>query len=189
MKRVGLRIMGLLALGLLAGCGREAAPSLSPELPAMTTTTPTVEQLLNLTYYDIVPEPVELEDGHWVGSPFVAGSDARPVVNLVEETIRFGDLNGDGVDDAAVLLAVEDSATGGGVWVAAVGVPLGQPSNFGSAFVGRQTEIRSIEITDARWIHMKVLDGPPGKAPTQRWTKDWALVDGILKQVSALVEP
>ena len=149
--------------------------------------TPTVEQFRSLTYYDIAPEPVELRDGHWVGSPFVEGSHDRLVVDLVEELIDFGDLNGDGVDDAAVLLTASSAATADSLWVAAVGAPLGQPSNYGSAPVGERTQIRSMAITENGWIRMEVVDGPPGKPPEQLWIKEWALVEGNLMQVSALV--
>ena len=71
---------------------------------------------------------------------------------------------------------------GAGTYVAAVGAPLGQPSNYGSAFVGRRSEVESIEVTGNGWIHLRLLEGG------QYWTKEWALVDGKLKQVSALVE-
>ena len=173
----------MLAIAWLAGCGSGPAPSGAAEVPAANeTTTPTVEQLRNLTYYDIVPEPVALEDGHWIGSPFVEGSDDRPVVQFVDDSARFGDMNGDGVDDAAVLLKVESGVAGAGTYVAVVGAPLGQPSNYGSAFVGKRSEVESIEVTGNGWIHLKLLEG------AERWTKEWALVDGKLKQVSALVE-
>jgi heat shock protein HslJ len=167
---------------------KKAATDLSTQ---PTPSTPTPEQLANLTYYDvIVAEPVELLDGHWVGPPFVEGGSERPMVELIREPVAFGDLNGDGADDAAVLLAESSGGSGTRIWVSTAGVLLDRPTCFGSALVGDRPQIRSMQIDKRGWIRLEVVDaGPrdPVCCPTKLWTKEWALVEGELMQVSALM--
>ena len=39
---------------------------------------------------------VDLSDGRWEGEPYVAGTAARPSVNLVDSFILIGDIDHDG---------------------------------------------------------------------------------------------
>jgi len=187
------RLASLLPMIVLvcSACTGGGTSDAEPRPPETTTTTPTLEELANLTYYDIVAEPVELKDGRWEGTSYTPDGASRPVVELLSDLHVFGDLNGDGIDDAAALLAENSGGSGTRIWVAAIGAPLGQVTNFGSALVGDRSQIRAMSMSGTGWIHLEVVEAGPDDAaccPTQLWTKEWALVEGQLKQVSALQE-
>ena len=95
----------------------------------------TEDQLKNATYIGIYEESVTLTDGVYEGEPFVEGGVARPFVGFIDGSTVYGDLNGDGVDDAAVLL-VENSG-GSGVFTRTCCV-ISQSEGFGS---GTQTDM------------------------------------------------
>jgi hypothetical protein len=95
------------------------AVGLSPRLGLAQTETDsalTVAQLQNATYSGIYDEPVTLVDGQYEGEPFTPDSASRPVVSYLGEA--FGDLDGDGVEDAAVFLVENSGGTGDFVYVA-----------------------------------------------------------------------
>ena len=191
MSSRSLEIALVVAALLPIGCAAELAPRVIEPSTQPRPSTPTLEQLANLTYYDVITaEPVKLVDGRWEGAPFAEGGSERPVVELIREPIIFGDLNGDGTDDAAVLLAESSGGSGTRIWVSTVGVQLDRPTCFGSALVGDRPQIRSMRIDERGWIRLEVVDaGPrdPVCCPTKLWTKEWTLVEGKLMQVSALM--
>ncbi len=95
-------ILRRLSLALLALCGcagPEPAPA-PPTLPAA---------LFDATYRGVMDMTVTLEDGRYLGEPYVAGGSSRPTVELLREhTVRV--LGDDGSDSQLVVL----NASGGG---------------------------------------------------------------------------
>lgn len=79
----------------------------------------TVEELINATYSAIYDQPVTLTEGRYEGEPFVEGDAARPIVEYVNRSEQFGDLDGDGVEDAVVFLVESGGGTGNFIHVAA----------------------------------------------------------------------
>ena len=75
---------------------------------------PTLKELKNASYSGIegLKGPVKLVDGRWKGRPYGKGSASRPVVSLVGDLRVIGDLDGDGTDDAVVLLNYAPGGTG-----------------------------------------------------------------------------
>lgn len=61
--------------------------------------------LRNIEYRGIYDNAVTLRDGVYEGEPFVPGGASRPRVELLDMLPVLHDLDGDGIDDAAVLLA------------------------------------------------------------------------------------
>ena len=61
----------------------------------------------DLTYQGILDMPITLNGGRFGGEPAVEGSAGHPRVTLLPEPTAYGDLNGDGRPDSAVMLAAE----------------------------------------------------------------------------------
>ena len=56
--------------------------------------------------------PVTLQDGTWEGEPWVEGGSSRPRVGLDGDFILRGDIDGDGVDEAVVLVWQSSGGSG-----------------------------------------------------------------------------
>lgn len=171
------------------GCGPADVPSDRTGLEAGRIT-PSREQLANMTYDGIQGRSVELSDGHFLGEPSVEGGASRLSVELLDEMTAFGDLDGDGADDAAVLLAESSGGSGTRILLSVVSARSGEPASHGTALVGDRPQIRSMDVSD-RVIRLELVGrGPedPACCPTHFWTQEWALVEGELKQISALME-
>jgi len=147
----------------------------------------TQDQLKNATYSSIYDEPVTLTDGVYEGEPFVEGGASLPTVQFIDNTSVYGDLSGDGVDDAASLL-VENSG-GSGVF-SYVGAQLnqdGQPIDAGSALLGDRTQVISMAISSGQIVVEVVTPGPdePLCCGTLKVRKTLALQDGKLVEVGS----
>ena len=84
---------------------------------------PTLKELKNASYSGIegLKGSVKLVDGKWKGGPHGKGSASRPVVSLVGDLRITGDLDGNGTDDAVVLLNYAPGSTGQLFYLAVVG--------------------------------------------------------------------
>ena len=81
----------------------------------------TLAMLKNATYMGIQEkDPVTLTDGLWVGEPSQEGGSSRPKVYYVRDFLLEGDIDGNGTDEAAVLLAASSGGTGVNIYLAAV---------------------------------------------------------------------
>ena len=119
----------------------------------------TMDHLANTTYSGIYEEPVTLTDGAYEGEPFVEGGAARPTVTLVPMS-AFGDLNGDGVDDAAALLAENSGGSGVFTYLAAVVNDNGRPVNTGTVMLGDRIQIKSMVIEKQQVVIEMITQGP-----------------------------
>ena len=106
------------------------------------------EQLNNAIYQGIYDEPVQLENGKYEGDPFQEGGASRPSVTLVETLTAFGDLDGDGVEDAAIVLVEDSGGSGTFLYLAAVLNREEQPFNQATLLLGDRVNVKSIEIED-----------------------------------------
>jgi hypothetical protein len=77
---------------------------------------PTLLELRNATYAGLedLAVPVTLEERRWEGEPFEPGAASRPSVVLAPGFRLTGDLDGDGAEEAVVVLA--QSSGGSGTW-------------------------------------------------------------------------
>jgi hypothetical protein len=167
-------IMGI----LLVGCH---FPGITPA-PATVTTSPipglTVEQLKNFTYH--TPQfnrDAPLQNGVYDGG---AGVN-RFSVSLLPE-LAFGDLDGDGVEDAAVLLA--ENGGGSGVFVSLVAVlnVNGVPLQAYDEFVDDRPVIHSLKILNGEILLDIIIHGPadPMVSPSFAAIKSYRLGPGGL---------
>ena len=120
----------------------------------------TVDMLKNAQYGGIYDTAVQLTDGHYEGKPFVEGGASRPRVDFLDDFYAFGDLNGDGVDDAAVFLAENSGGSGVFTYVAAVLNLSSTPVNVGTAVLGDRSNLISVKIEDGIIAVDMVTQGP-----------------------------
>lgn len=176
---------GFLYLDLMADGGTFQLGAAAESMSAANTLA--VDALQNATYSGIDEEgPVTLTAGLYEGKP-VAEGGAAPRVEYVNGGERFGDLDGDGVDDAAVLLV--ESAGGSGIftYLAAQVNGAGQPVDAGAVLVGDRTQVKTVAIANGQIILEIITQGPNDAlcCPTLKVRKSYALQAGQLAEVGS----
>jgi heat shock protein HslJ len=186
----------LIASLLAAACAAPAQPTQAPATatpvaqatgqPAETTGI-AVEALKNATYSGIYDEPITLADGLYEGKPYAEGDPARPTVETIGGAELYGDLNGDGVDDAVVFLLERGGGSGAFTYVAAQLNQDGQPVDAGAVRIEDRIGVRSAAIEDGQVVLDIVMQGPGDVAccGTHKARKTYALYDGCLAETSA----
>jgi heat shock protein HslJ len=167
--------------------GAEQAPAApAATAPAAASRLP-VEALKNATYSGVYDEPITLADGLYEGEPFVEGDPARPTVEAIDGVELFGDLNGDGVDDAVVFLLERGGGSGAFTYVAAQLNRDGQPVDAGAVRIEDRIGVRSAAIEDGQVVLDIITQGPGDVAccATHKAHKTYALQDGRLAETSA----
>ena len=153
----------------------EAYPS-EPTKAAMQA--PTLKEIKNASYSGIegLKGSVKLVDGKWKGRPYKKGSASRPVVSLIGDFRITGDLDGDGTDDAVVLLNYAPGGTGQLLHLALMARKKGKIQNLATALIGDRVQIRDVRIEPKRILVGVVQAGPkdamccPGEVTTREWT-------------------
>jgi heat shock protein HslJ len=148
-------------------------PRLSRAEPA-----PALNDLKNASYFGIegLKTPVTLVDGSWKGSPYKPGGASRPLVNLIGDLRITGDLDGDGTDEAVVLLNYAPGGTGQLLHLAVVARRKNKIENVATALLGDRVLIRDVRIEQNRILVDVVQTGPndamccPGEVTTLGWT-------------------
>lgn len=184
----------LLVIVLAAGCAPitpEAGTVPATETGAEVTNATgqlSAEQLLNATYTGIYDEPVTLTDGLYQGAPLVEGGAARPTVVMAPGGTADGDLNGDGVWDAAVLLAENSGGSGVFTYVAAQLNQGGQPAPAGAVLLGDRVQVKAMVIGSQQVYVDYVTQGPdePMCCGTLLVTSILELQDGALALVETM---
>ncbi len=100
----------------------------------------------------------------------------------IGQQVAYGDLNGDGLDDAAVIIGESYGGTGDFVSVVAMLNQAGQPVFAASAGVDDRPIINSLAIQDGEILLDAVVHGPndPGCCAAQPVTKTFRLWGGKL---------
>ena len=192
-------IYPLLALALaVMGCSFQSTPSSPtdtapvvpastqatlPPLPTDTSVPPTpagltIGQLRNGTYFaPFYGKTVTLSDGSYSTG---TGADYYSVQML--DLVAFGDLNGDGIQDAAVLLVESGGGSGEFVSVVAVADAGGAPSQIGQAQLGDRVMVDHLAITSATLSMDMLVAGPndPMCCPSQSESQSYQLVGNTL---------
>ena len=134
----------------------------------------------NLTYTGIYTDAVTLTDGTYTGEPFVPDGALRPTVKLIQ--VAAGDLNGDGAEDAAVLLMENSGGSGSFVYLAAVVDDAGTMTNVATILLGDRWQINSFTVTDGQ-IALDALrqgENDPLCCPSENVVQHYMLQDGQL---------
>ena len=146
--------------------------------------TPTLAELRNATYTGTEGGPVSLSNGRWEGEPYVEGGASRPTAGLVGDVYYTGDLDGDGTQEAIVILWRSGGGTGENTYTMVMARQNGEIKNIGTALIGDRVKLRSGKIADGSII-LEVLQAGENDAmccPTMLATRTWSLHDGQLKE-------
>jgi hypothetical protein len=145
----------------------------------------TLDKLRNGTYYaPFFRQTVTLKDGAFTG-----GVSPNSTSVQMLDIVAYGDLNGDGVDDAAIILA--ENGGGSGVFESVVAVldSGGLPYPVGQVLLGDRFKINSAKITSGEISLDMLVQGPndPMCCPTQPVEQTYRLIEGTLwlKKVSS----
>lgn len=183
-----------IALTFVLACGGCAVPpggAESPSAQAISTApaaAATLAELQNMEFsgLDSLPGPVKLRDGRWRGAPSDPAAATRDVVTL-DDTLRVpGDLDGDGRDEAIVLLTHSPGGTAEWAYLAVVKREGGKLRHVASAGLGDRVQIRSMRIVDGTLVAGVVRAGPLDAAccPGELADLTWKLGAGRLKAQS-----
>jgi heat shock protein HslJ len=115
------------------------------------------------------------------------GSATELIIRLTD--IAFGDLDGDGVEDAAVILVTDPGGSGTFYDLAAIRNRNGKPEHVSTASLGDRAEIRAFSIETGQVIIEMVTHGPddPMCCPTQIVRNTYALEGDTLVQMASEV--
>lgn len=135
--------------GLMLCIALASTPTLGSPSPA-----PTMEQLNNLTYKGITEQPIRLKDGVCEGAPAAPGAPLQPRVLLLDGSRVTGDLDGDGIDDAAVLLAASSGGGGESLYLAVVRGAKNEEEirNLATQLIGNRVRVRAFRIDQGKLV-------------------------------------
>ena len=170
-----------------ANCHAAFTDCAQPKVGVWANTTETflsVENLKNGMYQGIEPEVIPLTDGKYEGEPYTKGGAMHNVVIFYK--YAFGDLNGDEVDDAVVLLINDPGGSGTFRHLAVVINQYGVLVNADTIFVGDRTQVKKLFIKDNQIIFEAVEVGPddPYCCGTQKVRKTYVFQKGKLIESS-----
>lgn len=161
-----------------AGSAKEVTP---PEAP-------TTHEVGNATYHGLegVEHPVTLADGRWEGEPYSPDGASRPRVDLADDFMLTGDLDGDGAEEAVVLLAQNSGGSGEFSYVAVVGHRDGEIENLDTKPIGDRVQIRGARVDGNRVALDVVRAGPedPACCPGEVATMEWEMAEQGLSTVA-----
>lgn len=155
-------------------------------IPAAGPAAPTPEDLGNIAYAGIYDDPVTLVNGVYEGVPFVPDGAVRPRVELLADLYVTADIDGDGAEDAYVLLNESSGGTGSYLYLAAVTHAGGTARNAGALVVGDRVDVMALGAADGKATLEYVAPGPgePACCPTLMVSGLYGLKDGKLAELS-----
>jgi heat shock protein HslJ len=165
----------LTTLFALAACQPIVAPDQAPaEEPSALAT----QALMNASYSGIYGEPVSLSEGQYEDGPLT--------VAYIEGTELYDDLDGDGVEDAAVFLLERGGGTAAFTYMAAQLNQDGQPLDAGAVMIEDRTQIRAATIQDGQIVLEFTTRGPGDGdcCPSHVTRRAYALQDGQLTEIA-----
>lgn len=155
----------------------------TPQVPALT-----VDALKNAEYtlpgFGNATYTYQLKDGRFTeGDASVAGYVDLSLLDL----FAFGDLNRDGVNDAAVLVAANYGGTGVFVSLNAVLNDGGKPRHVAWTMVDDRPQVKLLDIRDGRIIMDAIVHSvdDPACCPTQSVTRSYTIQGTSLMLVHA----
>ncbi len=174
-------IAGSIALLMLASCSSETGEAHAP----------TVEQLFDATYHDILSEQVTLHDGVFEGEPYMPDAVSRDVVTALAENYAAGDLTGDGIDEAVIAVVRDSGGSGLFFYLAVFRNDGGVPENVATIALKDRVRINALEIRDGTLIADLVEHGDddPMCCPSKITHREWQLRDGDLVQTVVRTTP
>ena len=169
----------LLLVASLVACAEKA-----PETPAALT----VEALKNAAYHSEWPATgvAQLVDGEY-REKYMEGAASELVIAFYPDMYAFGDLDADGVEDAAVVLATSGGGSGTFISLEAVINDEGTPNHVATALLGDRVQVKSVVIESGEITIDMITHGPddPLCCPTLQVTKKYELQEDTLAELSS----
>ncbi|MGR8998172.1 MAG: META domain-containing protein [Gammaproteobacteria bacterium] len=108
------------------------------------------------------------------------GEGATQINEVTVEKIAFGDLNGDGLDDAAVVLTWQNGGSGTFKYLVAIQNVSGLPRQMDSILLGDRIQIREMSISDGKVALDELTFGSrdPMCCPSQSIKQTYSLRSG-----------
>ncbi len=165
------RTVAVALFGLILSCSGQGNAA-ADQVP------PSIAEAALATYSGLQVDPklgVTLQDGKWEGEPAVEGSASRPAVALVRDFHVTGDLDGDGTDEAIVMLSESGGGTGELTSLAVLKRVDGAIRNIATLFLGDRTRLRAVRVEPRRLVADLVQAGPedamccPGEMVQRSW--------------------
>jgi hypothetical protein len=179
-----LRAVSLLvALALLcAACGAGPADATATSQAAGLS-----EQALRGGTYDL-PDvgQVTLTDGVFASQ---TGQGASETTRVDFASAATGDLDGDGVADAAVVLVAQTGGSGSFYYLVALLGDTGSPQQAAVTLLGDRIELQQLTIVNAGIVLVALMSGPddPLCCPSQQTTSTYRLAGGALTLLEQVV--
>jgi hypothetical protein len=166
-RRLGQILMGVIATGLMSGCG--SGPSLEAK--------PAADVMPLDATYEIEGDEIPLRDGFYERT-VVPGSAAKISVAVFEAPV-YGDLDADDTTDAAVILVYQGGGSGTFYYLAAAMNQAGEVRGTNAVLLGDRIIPQSVSIQN-RAIVVRFLDRGPDDAMAatpDRSVTEYAYVD------------
>jgi heat shock protein HslJ len=149
---------------------------------------PTLTELQNATYTGLKGPggTFTLKHGRWEGEPHTPGAAARPSVSLVAGFRVTGDLDGDGAEEAVVVLAESSGGSGTFDYLAVVKRTASGIENVATAALGDRVQIRSARVDNGMLLVSVVRAGKddPMCCPGELAGLGWTLAGSRLESVA-----
>lgn len=130
----------------------------------------------------IMDETVVLLDGRYEGEPLAPGSASRPVAVMVRDHVASGDLDGDGIDELAIVVVTSSGGSGAFRHLVILDMQTDPPRSLAARPLGDRVQIRQIDIRDGA-VHLDTLAHAPRDpmcCPTEERHRRWSYLDGAL---------
>jgi heat shock protein HslJ len=130
---------------------------------------------------------VTLKAGRWEGPPLVAGGTSALTLELVSDFRLLGDLDGDGDEEAVVLLGQSAGGSGENLYLAVMDRQDKVIRQVASALIGDRVQIRRAR-TEQNRVHLDVVQAGESDAmccPGELAERIWSLEGGTLRELSS----
>lgn len=119
--------------------------------------------------------PVTLRDGNWEGEPWVEGGASRPRLGLANDFILRGDIDGDGFDEAVVLVWQSSGGSGTFNYIALMDHGENGLHNTATAPLGDRIKVLGGSISK-NLLELQVIEhdeDDPACCPTREATRNY----------------
>jgi hypothetical protein len=126
---------------------------------------------------------IKLNDG--IYREKIAPESATELVIKLSDKMAYGELNGDGAEDAAVILISDPGGSGTFYDLAAVVNSNGNPQHAASAFLGDRVKVEEVDISSGKIVVRMVIHkrNDPMCCPTLKVEQEYALQgDALVRQ-------
>ena len=173
-----------------AGTGPTPAVGTTAQIAPAAAAPPSVEEAKNTTYVGIDERlgPVALTNGRWTGEPSAAGAASPPIVELAGDFLVAGDLDGDHVQEAVVVLSHRPGGTATFSFLAVVARRDGTIRNQATTALGDRVQVRSVRIQGGTLLVSAVRAAATDAAccPGELVEWQWRLGDGRLNALGTV---